>query len=198
MKGTRHKAITYKAMTLICVTILFCAFAPSALAETDGSPVSPTIQEDFPSQDSPSEGSDSRNGTNDIGPQIATCGDPGTHTGYGPYGGSLVWNEHVDGEDCVLELISGTIPNHGTGPYDWMNAPWYQNSDSITKLVVDDNPDDPVTLDTNSSYGLFCRMYNLRSADVRNLDTHNATSLLWMFTGCVKLTQLDVTPRDNK
>ncbi|MBB2955017.1 hypothetical protein FHX77_000397 [Bifidobacterium commune] len=109
-----------------------------------------------------------------------------------------MWNEHVDGDDCVLELVSGTIPNHGTGPYDWMNAPWYQNSDSITKLVVDDNPADPVTLDTNSSYGLFCRMSNLRSADVRNLDTHNATSLLWMFTGCVNLTQLDVTPRDNK
>lgn len=190
MKGTHRKAIAYKVMILVCAIVLSPWFAISANADTSESPIN--------TQDSLTPDGDSHNSANEIGPQIVACGDPGTHTGYGTYGGTLVWNEHVDGDDCVLELVSGTIPDHGTGGNDWTNAPWYRNRYSVTKVVVDDNPADPVTLAPNGSYGLFSGMSNLRSADVRNLDTHNATDLHWIFTGCVKLTELDVTPNGNK
>jgi surface protein len=205
MKTTHHNHTRRWVALLACATILSCTLAPSALAESSAEPPA-SLQEKsqptdrLPIQDAPSGGNDAYGGVNTVGPQTASCNLPGRHTWEGPHGGgTLVWNEHVDGDDCVLELESGVVPSHdGTASNNAREVvPWYGDS-SVTKLVVDDNPADPVTLAARSGYALFFRLGNLRSVDVRNLDTHNEVGINSMFAYCYKITEVDVTPNGNK
>ncbi|WEV72846.1 BspA family leucine-rich repeat surface protein [Bifidobacterium sp. ESL0790] len=149
-----------------------------------------------------------------VGPQDATCSQPGEHTW-----GTLTWNEHVDGNDCVLELESGQVPDH-TGTNADPGVPWAGHS-SVTKVAVDNG----VSLGPTGGRYLFTHLTNLKAADVGNLDTSQATDLFAMFWNdslleivtsisnwdtssvtnmnslfnmCVKLVRVDLSPHDGK
>ncbi|WEV72936.1 BspA family leucine-rich repeat surface protein [Bifidobacterium sp. ESL0790] len=122
-----------------------------------------------------------------VGPQ-AVCSQDGEQT-WGTTD-ELHWNEHVDGDDCVLELEYGTIPDTGTTGDSASNPiPWKDSS--VTKLVVDaDTGNGPVRL--TSGWGIFDTYFlpNLKTADVTHLDTSGSTLMGWMFHDQANLTTI--------
>ncbi|WEV72204.1 BspA family leucine-rich repeat surface protein [Bifidobacterium sp. ESL0790] len=119
------------------------------------------------------------------GPQSATCNQPGDHTW-----GTLTWNEHVNGNDCVLELEYGTIPDTGTtGDSTSSHIPW--KDPGVSKLVVD-APAGNGSVKLTSGYGIFDTYFlpGLRTADVTHLDTSTSTNMGYMFHDQANLTEV--------
>ncbi|WEV71860.1 BspA family leucine-rich repeat surface protein [Bifidobacterium sp. ESL0790] len=112
-----------------------------------------------------------------VGPQSVICQNSGEHMW-----GGLSWNEHVDGDDCVLELESGDIPATGGNA---AAIPW--NTDiTYTKIIVSGH----VTTTDNQSLFAGSSSSSLRIADVANLDTSDATTLRSFFSDQPNLTTI--------
>ncbi|WEV72390.1 BspA family leucine-rich repeat surface protein [Bifidobacterium sp. ESL0790] len=141
---------------------------------------------------------------NTVGPQDATCNQPGEHQWHGNDGGvgignpvTLNWNEHVDGNDCVLELESGVEAdfgyiNDGSAPIPWHDP-------SVTKLTVRHHagtPEDP-KVKALDGYGLFDghNLPNLKTADLAELDVSQAANLNSVFRD--HLSPLTITGLDK-
>ncbi|WEV72383.1 BspA family leucine-rich repeat surface protein [Bifidobacterium sp. ESL0790] len=101
------------------------------------------------------------------------CTDQGDHQWVG-----YTWNKHAAdaGYSCVLELKSGTIPDH-TGTDAATQVPWSGDS-NITKLITDSG----AALSPTGGRYLFANLPNLVSADVTHMDASQAqdvSSLFW-------------------
>ncbi|MCO6559299.1 MAG: BspA family leucine-rich repeat surface protein, partial [Bifidobacterium sp.] len=119
------------------------------------------------------------------GPQAGNCNQPGKHK-WTTSGGtdSLLWEEEVIDNNCVLTLVSGTVPDHG-GTDDATGVPW--TGDTIDRVTVNDD----VKLAPKGGRLLFSKLPSLTNADVTNLDTKNAEDLYAMFWTDPKLTEID-------
>ncbi|WEV63638.1 InlB B-repeat-containing protein [Bifidobacterium sp. ESL0732] len=134
----------------------------------------------------------------------------------------LHWNIHLsdDGQDCVLELEHGTIPETGLNagsaagvppgssgsssgseggddgvPGDYINSnpiPW--KDATVTKLEID-APGENGSVKLTNGWGLFDVSItpNLRTAEVGHLDTSKTTLMAYMFHGLTALTNVNGT-----
>lgn len=109
-----------------------------------------------------------------VSPQGVTCNTVPLHTPWTGTGGTLLYNIQLsgDGNDCVLELESGTIPNYGGNVrmIPWIghtpSGGWYY-SNNVTKIIVSSH------VYALCVSALFIGMLELKSADVTNLDLSN-------------------------
>lgn len=125
-----------------------------------------------------------------VSPQGVTCGTVPAHTPWSGTGGTLLHNIHLsdDGDDCVLESESGTIPDYGTQ----RSIVWYGNR-TITRIVVSGHVSailanrlfEGYDLDTGNRFAS-----NLRSADLGKLDISRVSDFEGMFADNHLLTSI--------
>lgn len=80
------------------------------------------------------------------------------------------------------------------GPFDrsYLDVSWYDQRESITKVVFDDSFADCTTLTSTAAW--FSDCVNLKTiVGISNLKTSNVTKMTAMFNNCYKLTNLDLS-----
>ena len=108
---------------------------------------------------------------------------------YSGTSGSCEWEFGDDGVFTIRPKngVEGTLDNYP----DWMFYPEWKKS-GITKIKIEG------TVHTGEYAGqLFQYFSNVKSMDLRGLDTSTATTMAWMFLDCKNLTTLDLSGFDT-
>ncbi|NUF99033.1 BspA family leucine-rich repeat surface protein [Lactobacillus mellis] len=105
--------------------------------------------------------------------------------------GTSKWDYTQEGDDYILHLHTGTLgtPQGDEGVGSLNVAFWQQ----LTQIIID-----PGVIANQNSRGLFSYLSNLKTIQgLENLDTSQVTDMSYMFYGCERLTNLDVSHFDT-